>query len=230
MKNSSLELKPGCGCRSMHSLHSSVRFFTLIELLVVIAIIAILAAMLLPALNAARDRARQSQCISNLKQSGLACMAYSHDNKGFCPPLVINSVRWSKLMMDGGYIIPSSWQSLRCPTFYPTEKYDNTQTYGMSIDPYGSDGLVIRLDRRLDLVVNIKGHPTSEIWLLGDSKYLNQNKQWAMVTWISGAAYRIHARHKRRANFFMLDGGVRNGQPIGRFINTVYPVVVDAFQ
>ena len=111
-----------------------------------------------------------------------------------------------------------------------TEKYDDTQTYGMSIDPYGSDGQVIRMDRRLDLVVNIKGHPTSEIWLLGDSKYLNQNKQWAMVTWISGAAYRIHARHKRRANFFMLDGGVRNGQPIGRFINTVYPVVVDAFQ
>ena len=71
--------------RPSFSFRSNAHAFTLIELLVVVAIIAILAGMLLPAIGSVMEAARKSNCLSNLRQLGMAREAYGTDNESLLP-------------------------------------------------------------------------------------------------------------------------------------------------
>ena len=136
----------GKGCRMSGSMKSFYEAdarrvkrssFTLIELLVVIAIIAILAAMLLPALSAARERARVANCTSKMKQIGLGVNMYGNDNASHVP-MPEDRVMMSEgfvrnppvLLYNGGYLGTSG---VYCDTYYwPSDAAQRAQIFNAS--------------------------------------------------------------------------------------------------
>lgn len=90
--------------------------FTLIELLVVIAIIAILAAILFPVFARAREKARQTSCLSNLKQLNLGVMMYLQDYDEVFPPLMYASATGAITMYDVVTPYVKNNQIAKCPS------------------------------------------------------------------------------------------------------------------
>ncbi len=118
--------------------------FTLVELLVVIAIIGILVALLLPAIQAAREAARRTQCNNNLKQIGVALHKY-HDTYKILPPSYVNN----------GPEIMWGWGMLILPFMEQQALFD-------TIDPVrwggGGGNPVHRADTNPDLTLRIEGY------------------------------------------------------------------------
>lgn len=209
--------------------------FTLIELLVVVAIIAVLVALLLPALAQAREKAKQTVCISRQQQIGVAMQLYAADYHSAVLlqkhiPRYGILVRWVQAL-DGGrsgmllggtnptttvYLnVDDTYEVARCPTTpysdSPTSRASYTYGSHCQPDPVASVPMP-NTDPNVSSMVKLDRIPDpANFWLIGDSWNLESQSQWYMIQ--LGDAYgraSVNLCHSQRANLLMSDGHVES--------------------
>ena len=147
------------------------KYFSLIELLIVIAIIAVLSAMLLPALNSAREKAKAITCISNMKQSSLCIAQYSNDNNDTMMMLDTSSfwLSWAGWLVLTGYMNTTDTISF-CPSSDPKPPAENGSSTSNGRDRWAiSEMRVSKYAYTENFKGCFEGNPTRGDWSVSPS-------------------------------------------------------------
>ena len=196
------------------------RSFTLIELLVVIAIIAILAAMLMPALQQARDRAKTINCVSNMKSLGTMFQLYADNNDGWClrtyaPGYGVSYGRlWVYILEDGKYL--ASRKSITCPAAVAVQNHDNKLKnlgVGINAKTFGTADNTFSVNRGVKQSAISAFKNDSKLIAFADTPTAGTGNT-AETFFISGGIYELNpavwrpltARHNQNVNVSYFDG------------------------